>query len=250
MRAATSSILPLVLPIALMALPALAAPGEGEEKSWSGSVSLSGGHSSGTKNSFTGRLEAGAQHDWERDRARFNIDALYGRSDGEVDANAQKAFGDYRHNFTRRFFGYWNAEVGRDAVEEIKLRALTTLGPGYRLWLQDEKRYLDGEIGVGYLHESYLDGTDTRNSPQLRAAYEYRDLLGPQQVLEVSHNTEVLLPLNDVEALLVRSRISLAVPLVLEFKFKVSFDAEYQNQPALSAEKWNTKSTFGLLYEF
>ena len=58
------------------------------------------------------------------------------------------------------------------------------------------------------------------------------------------------MPLNDVEGVLLRSRVSLAVPLVLELKFKVSFDAEYQNQPAASAEKWNTRSTFGLLYEF
>jgi putative salt-induced outer membrane protein YdiY len=114
----------------------------------------------------------------------------------------------------------------------------------------EEKSYLDGETGVGYLHESYLDGTDTRNSALLRAAYEYEDVLGPQQALELSHGTEVLLPLNDVEGLSVRTRISLAVPLILELKFKVSFDAEYQNEPAASAEKWNTKSTFGLLYEF
>jgi putative salt-induced outer membrane protein YdiY len=246
----TSSISRFVLPIVLMALPALAARGEEEKKAWSGSVSLSGGHSSGTKTSFNGRLEAGVQRDWERDRARFNVDALYGKSDGEVNVNAQKVFGDYRHNFSPRFFGYWDAELGRDAVQEIKLRALTTLGPGYRIWEQDEKSYLDGEMGVGFLHESYLDGTSSRNSPELRAAYEYKDVVGPQQALELSHDTEVLMPLNDVEGVLLRSRVSLAVPLVLELKFKVSFDAEYQNQPAASAEKWNTRSTFGLLYEF
>ena len=52
-------------------------------------MALSGGHSSGTINSFTGRLEAGVQRDWERDRVRLNLDAMYGKSDGDIDTNYQ-----------------------------------------------------------------------------------------------------------------------------------------------------------------
>jgi len=175
MRATTSSLLGFILLIALAASPALSAQADDEEpeKVWSGSVALSGGHSSGTRNSYNGRLQADVQRDWERDRVRLGVDALYGKSDGDTDTDAQRAFGDYRHNFTHRFFGYWNAEVGRDSVEEIKVRVSTTVGPGYRLWEQDDKSYLDGEIGVGYLHESFYDETDSRDNATLRAAYEF-----------------------------------------------------------------------------
>ena len=252
MRATTSSLVRFILLIALAAFPALSTQADAEEevKVWSGAVALSGGHSSGTKNSYNGRLQVDVQRDWERDRVRFGIDALYGKSDGNTDVDAQRAFGDYRHNFTKRFFGYWNAEVGRDSVEQIKVRASSTVGPGYRIWEQDAKSYLDGEIGVGYLHESFYDETNTRNNAMIRAAYEYKDTVGPKQVLELFHSTEFLLPVTEVEAFLVRSDVGLAVPLVLELKLALSFDVEYQNEPAASAEKWSTKSTFGVRYEF
>ena len=58
------------------------------------------------------------------------------------------------------------------------------------------------------------------------------------------------MPLPDVEDFLVRSDLALAVPLIMDLKFRLSFGVEYQNEPAHSAEKWSTKSTFGLLYEF
>jgi putative salt-induced outer membrane protein YdiY len=255
MRSTTSSLLRFVLLIALMAFPALSSQanteeGEEEEKHWSGAVALSGGHYSGTRNSYNGRLQVDVKRDAERDRVRLGIDALYGKSDGNTDVDAQRAFGDYRHNFTHRFFGYWNAEVGRDSVEEIRVRFSSTVGPGYRIWEQDDKSYLDGEIGIGYMHESFNDETDTRNNATLRAAYEYKDTMGPKQVLEVFHTTEFLLPVTEVEAFLVRSDVGLAVPLVLELKLALSFNVEYQNEPAASAEKWSTYSTFGVRYEF
>lgn len=259
MRATIASAQSFILLIALTLLPALSAQAEGEEeekKPWSGSVDLGAGHSTGTKDSYNGRLQTALQRDWERDRLRLNLDAIYGKSDGDIDKNAQKVFGDYRHNFTKRFYGVWNAEVGRDTVENVKVRALTTLGPGCRIWERDEKSHLDGELGAGFRHESFLldsetnEKTPARNNFELRAAYEYNDVVGPSQALELSHGTEVLLPPSDIDTFLVRSRIGLAVPLVLELKFSFSFDVEYQNEPAQGAEKWNTKGTLGLLYQF
>ena len=44
--------------------------------------------------------------------------------------------------------------------------------------------------------------------------------------------------------------LALAVPLIMDLKFRLSFGVEYQNEPAHSAAKWSTKSTFGLPYEF
>jgi putative salt-induced outer membrane protein YdiY len=36
----------------------------------------------------------------------------------------------------------------------------------------------------------------------------------------------------------------------MDLKLRLSFNVEYQNEPPSGAEKWSTKSTFGVLYNF
>jgi putative salt-induced outer membrane protein len=223
----------------------------GGDEGWTGGISLGASLTTGETDSFAGNAQAKTQRELDGDRFRFGLEAFYGKSDGEVDANAQKATGSHR-----RWLGaegsrtwYWDtgAEIGRDTIQDINWRALANTGPGRRLWQAGEKRYFDLEAGLGYRHEEYRGDTDTRDDVNARVASEYSEKLGS---LEILHTLELLEPMNDPKGFLGRTDLKLSLPIIGSWKFSLRVNLEYQNDPADDAEKVNTKSSVGLEYAF
>lgn len=222
-----------------------------EDEGWTGSVVVGATLTTGETDSFAGSALAKTERELEIDRIRFGLEGYYGTTDGDVDANAQKATGSHR-----RWLGaggaktwYWEtgAELGRDTIQDINWRALANTGPGRRVWQAGEKRYLDLEAGLGYRHEEYRGDTETRDDVNARVASEYSEKLGN---LEILHTLELLEPLNDPKGFLGRTDLKLSLPIVGAWKFSARFNLEYQNDPADEAEKVNTKSSLGLEYAF
>jgi putative salt-induced outer membrane protein YdiY len=260
----------LALGALALAFAPLQATGADEEATdgWSGSLNLGGSLTTGNTDSFSGSLEATATHEWEVDSITGTAKGIYGYTDSAETANAQSLVGRYRHDWTDRFFGYAQAEGGRDAIQLIRWRALLSAGPGYRIWEAGKKRYLDAELGAGYRHEAYLRETDgrgpdpaaprpdrqeTRDDANARLAWEYLDLWG--DALEVKHNFEILLPVNDPAGFLFRTGVVFAVPISDAWFFRTAFDLQYLNTPATDQDgndlkKFDTKTTVGLEYRF
>lgn len=267
MRSRTCSQL-LALAALALALAPLQATGADEEAAdgWSGSLNLGGSLTTGNTDSFSGSLEATATRQWEVDSITGTAKGIYGYSDGAENANAQSLVGRYRRDWTNRFYSYVEAEGGRDTIQLIRWRALVSAGPGYRIWEAGEKRHLEAELGAGYRHEAYLRETDgrpnppprsdrqeTRDDANARAAWEYLDVWG--DALEVKHDFEILLPVNDPAGFLFRTGVVFAVPVADAWFFRTAFDLQYLNAPAKDQDgndlkKFDTKTTVGLEYRF
>lgn len=234
-----------------------AAPAEGEapaedeaaeDLGWTGKVVLGASLATGDVDAFSGHFEAGAERKWKKDVLRFGLNAIYGVTDGDENADAQAATSDWRHFFTERVYSYVDGEFGRDSIQEIQWRFITNAGPGWRVWMVDDKRHLDLETGVGYRHEEYDNDTPTRDDVNIRFAFEHANVLGP--VLEMVHTAEFLLPANDPEGFLARTNLTLAVPIGAGWHFSNSVGLEYLNEPAEGNEEVNIKATSGLEYRF
>ncbi len=261
-----------VLSLILLSLPAYAEEGEGDKKKWTGSVNLGIALTTGTTDSYSGNAQASAERAWESDTLTFGLDAIYGRADGDYNANNQTATTKWRHNFTEQFYSHAGLELGRDSIQLIQWHLVTTAGPGWRAWQAGEKRYLDLEAGVGYWHEEFRTFIDEDNDPLdpatglrnpdwepnstepdrdeaiVTASFEHANLIG--DALEFKLGWEFLLPVTDTNAFVTRSELVGSVPLLAGWFFRTSFAIEYQNAPAEEAEEVNTTLTSGLEYRF
>ena len=94
--------------------------------------------------------------------------------------------------------------------------------------------------------EQFRGGEPDNNLVDLRAGYEYRDVIG--EVLEIVHKTDLFAPVNDTENFLAKSEITLSVPLVGGLHFRNHARYEYVNQPADGSESSNFWLTIGLEY--
>jgi putative salt-induced outer membrane protein YdiY len=243
-----------VLSLLWLCLPAYAQEGEADGKKWTGSVNFGATLTTGTTDSFSGNAQADAERAWESDTLKFGLDAIYGRADGEDNANNQAVTTNWRHDFTERLFSYAEVELGRDTIQLIQWQLITSAGPGWRAWQAGEKRYLDLEVGVGYRHQEFLDPgrpntkEPNRNEVLTRAAFEHTNMIG--ESFEIKWTGEFLLPGNDTKAFFARSELMGSVPLVAGWFFRTSFGVEYQNEPAEGAEEVNTTLATGLEYRF
>lgn len=219
-----------------------------EARSWSGAVNLGLTNTTGNSDALALASGADAKREWEKDTLGFKLRANFGRTDGSNDIDNQSLASSWHHSFTHRFFSVTNAEVARDKIQQIEVRFLANVGPGYRVWEGDgEDRYFDLETGAGYRREQFENAPD-RDSADLRAAYQYHDQYF--ESVDVEHTAEFLLPANETSEWLARTEVVFSLPIVFDWSFRTSFALQYLAEPAPGNEELNTLLTTGLQYKF
>jgi len=109
----------------------------------------------------------------ERDLLRLYVTADYATENRVRNSNEVIGGAYYEYLITKRFFAYGRTELEYDEFENIELRATVAGGVGY-YWIKQEKQELKTRGGIGYLHESYLDDTEAKNTAQAELALDYR----------------------------------------------------------------------------
>ncbi len=122
----------------------------------------------------------------DRDLLRLYVTANYAETGDARDSSEVIGGAYYEYLFTKKFFGYARSEFEYDEFENIELRSTVALGAGY-YWLKKEKHELKTRGGIGYLHETYLDDTDSKNAAQAELALDYR--LDINSWLRLQHGT-------------------------------------------------------------
>ena len=251
---------PALVLVAALVFTAPAAADPDKKLGWNGSIGLGIAWTEGTTDSFNGNGTIQLERNWERDRFRTELLALYGEADSDTNTNRQELSAEYRHYFLKRLYGFASGGFGRDTVQRVRWRALANAGPGYRWWEGEsgEKRHFDTEFGVGYLHQEFLRSSsdtgnlqrreDARDDPLLRFAFEHANVLG--EALEIVHTGSFLLPPTSEDEFIVRSQLIASVPIAWGWAFRNTFFVEYQNEPPPEADETTFTYSAGLEYKF
>jgi putative salt-induced outer membrane protein len=142
---------------------------------------LTGGNSE-TKNlaiAFT------ADRKTSHDEIALYTNTIYARNDAagatpSVTANATQGGARYDRNFTKRVFGFGNADFQTDALQNLNLRSVFGGGLGFHA-INTSRTTLDFLGGLNYTHESYV-GLD-HNFAALTLGEELMYKLGASTVL-------------------------------------------------------------------
>ena len=117
-----------------------------------------------------GRAEANRQS--IKDLLKFYVLGEYSEEDDVRSTSEVKGGAYYEYLFSERWFGFGRFELEYDEFENLDLRASVGLGVGY-YWIKKPEHELKTRAGIGFLHESYMDGT-ANDSAQAEVGLDYR----------------------------------------------------------------------------
>jgi len=231
-----------------LALPAAAedpAPAE-PEKPWEFKIAAGISLREGDESKFNGNGDLLYKYGFTKDTLTFRALGDYGESDGDRDTENYGANLKWRHDFDGRFFWLSNTGADSDQIQGRNLRVIVNSGPGYRIWQDGDANFFDVATGLGYRHERFRGDDPNNDLLDMVAGYDYQQIFG--EAVEIVHATDFYAPVNEIEAYLVKSEITLSVPLFAGLHFRNNARYEYVHQPADDRKESNFWLTMGLEY--
>ncbi|MCB9833980.1 MAG: DUF481 domain-containing protein [Planctomycetes bacterium] len=237
-------------------LPAAPAPAKAkaektgplEPKDWNGHLAFNLGLTSGNSETFLAAVDALAQTQSSHDSYMIRFSAVYGKSEGEENANAQSLRGGWQHYYHEHLYTYLRGEVFRDRIQRIDFGALLDVGVGWVVWKESDDESFALEGGIGYRHETYEDDTESRNDITARGAVVYQDIFFEK--VDFFFTAEMLVPMNEPSAWLGRAELNWSIPVSDNWAFDNTVRFQYRNQPARDAESYDLFVGAGLKYSF
>jgi putative salt-induced outer membrane protein len=242
----------LTIALGALVLPTAAAaeepepPAEADKKPWEFKVAAGISLREGDESKFNGNADTLFKYGWTRDTLTFRALGDYGESDGDRDTENYGANLEWRRDLAGRFFWLSNAGADSDQIQGRNLRVTVNTGPGYRVWQGEENEFFDVATGLGYRHERFRGDDPDNDLLDMIASYDYQQTLG--EAVEIIHATDFYAPVNEIENYLVKSEVTLSVPLFSGLHFRNNARYEYVHEPAEDRKSSNFWLTMGLEY--
>ena len=266
LRDSKNTIRTMAVVLGLLVVASFASAAE-EDEGWTGELAVGINAQSGSTDTFSGSMDATTERKLEKDVLTGRLNGVYGTSrsrnsstNTETIQNAQSLSGGWRRNLGDRFFWASSAGLSRDNTQDRELRAVLASGPGYRFWQgeTEEVPYFDIAVGPGYRYEIYdgnTGGTVEENGDKSHfadavVAFKYFNHFFDGKI-EYTHTISGRAPMNDANAYIVDTEITIGVPLSEAWSFRTVFFAEYVGEPASDEiNNTTTRTTLGLGYKF
>jgi putative salt-induced outer membrane protein len=163
----------------------------------------------------------------ERFSVTWDAAALYGKSDGEK--NAERYATELRLDYalSERFYAFGNAGWRRDRFAGLEDRYVSGAGGGYRI-LPGPRHFLDGEIGLTYIVDRYTTG-ERQDFPSGRVFTRY--LFAFTERSRFSQTVEFLHDFGDPENYNINTETAVTAALNSYLSLKMSYSVRYDNVP-------------------
>lgn len=127
---------------------------------WSATLEAGINYKDGNTETTEARGRAELRRTSDVDLLRFYIAGDYGEADKVRNTAEVRGGAYYEHLIGERFFLYGSTEAEYDEFENLDLRFTVAAGPGY-YWIKEPNHELKTRAGLGYQHESFMNGVTT-----------------------------------------------------------------------------------------
>ncbi len=236
-------------PVPLSTLAAINPP----PVAWTGSVQAGALFVRG--NTFTDSINVGAhlERKTDQDKIAFSANYLYGSTKDHttgVSTTTQENWQTealYDYYFTKKFYGFLDAQVSKDRIAFLDLRFLPSLGVGY-IWFNGPKLTFSTEGGVAWDYEKYTNNTPTREDFSLRLAYHVNYKFN--DYVSVFHDLEYIPSVENGRNYIVNTDIGLHAKMTTHLFAEGKIILDYDSTPANGALKTDTTFLVNLGYTF
>lgn len=216
---------------------------------WSGRANLGLSLQTGNNEQDAVNADTTLKAKWGEDKHRATLKAEYNRetqnSNTVEDNRVLQAMYDYF--FTEKWFLNSIASYEQDSIENIDMRTNIGFGIGHQAFEQDDLN-LQYVLGPTYLREE-LDNGDVEDSLTARWALDY-DQRFWDDIFQLFHEHEFLLPTDDTEAFLFYSKSGIRIPIQKGLVASFEVDFEWDNAPAAGVVEDDVMYAFKLGYEW
>jgi len=162
------------------------------------------------------------------DLLKFYALASYGEQDDIRNRNEYIAGARYENLISARWYWYVRSELEYDEFENLDLRATVAGGAGY-YWLKKPNHELKTFGGLGYRHQSFMDGRNT-DDPILDLGLDYRLDIG--KYAQFTHSTLYGPSLEEFRDYRLTFDTALAIPFKSDlWRFKLGMRNDYNSDP-------------------
>lgn len=248
----------LLLGLALISPAAQAAdPAPPEDKGWESTAAAGVTLTRGNSKTFTATANVDTKRKWSKDEVLLGASAGYGkttvvnRTDNEPDEENRtvgyaKAFGQFNHLFTERFYGALRVDGLNDEIADIHYRLSIAPLAGY-YFIKKPATTLSGDIGPSWVVEK-VGEAGARGYLGLRAGerFEHKFANGARvwQSLDITPEVE------NWENYVLNFTLGASAPITKALSLQVLLEDTYDHQPSPGRLKNDVKLTAGLAYKF
>lgn len=211
------------------------AEAEAAQAKWSATIEAGLLFQEGNTDVFTARGRVELRRKSTKDLLRLYLTGEYGEENDQRNTHEVKSGAYYEYLFTERLFGYGQFELEYDEFENLDLRLSTAVGVGY-YWIKEDDHELKTRGGLGYLHETYFDGT-TEDAAQADLGLDYRLDIAPW--MQFTHSMTYYPTFDSIRDYRLISDSAFLFPLGSSEVWKLKLGAlyEYRSMPAAGAER-------------
>jgi putative salt-induced outer membrane protein YdiY len=215
------------------------------ENPWESSVSAGLTLTRGNKQSMLFSADLQTAKKTPLNEYSLGLAAAYGNQNQQDTVNNYKAFGQWNHLFSERFFGYMRGDALRDVIADLDYRFSIGPGAGY-YFIKAKHTTLAVEAGLGEEFQN-LGGADSAfTTARLGERFEHKF----SDRARLWQNVELLPQVDKLDNYVVNFEIGIEASISKSFSLKTYLDDSYQNRPAAERLKNDAKIVSGVSYKF
>ena len=231
--------------VALADIAPVDAPPEDGGTAYAGHATVSAAYTSG--NTESERLYADAELTARATRYRYSLSGKVEQREDAVlgDNTAWLAGGNYDHFFDERRFAYARTSIEHDEAKDLEQRR--ALGAGYGVQVVETARAeLTLRAGLDYVTVERLVGPG-EDYPAAGWGIKARYRPGGPK-LDLFHEQEGFWNLEDTDAVILRSKTGLRVPLIARVNASAQLNVDWERRPAAGRASTDRTLLLGLDY--
>lgn len=220
---------------------------EAQRPRWSANVEIGANYKEGNNDVLEARGRIELKRTTLDDMLLFWASGDYGEQDDRRSTAEAKGGATYEYSLTDRWFWQAKFSLEYDEFEDLDLRAIVGTGPGF-YWIKKPDHELRNRVGLGYQHESFMDGTTT-NEGLFNLGLDYR--LDLADWLRFTHTTDYYPTFEELDNYRLVVDNALIIPLADSEVWKLKLGAlyEYDSHPRPGVERLDQTYYANMLLE-
>jgi putative salt-induced outer membrane protein YdiY len=219
---------------------------------WTGSIVVNGLLSQGNTSSEQLGANLDITRRTEDDRITLGAGYLYGRQKvaGVTSTTDNNWFiaGKYDYFFTTKLYGYANARVEKDTVQNLNIRVTPGVGGGYQ-WIEAPDFKFNTEAGVSWVYEDFSTEPTPEENVSIRLAYHLEKGFDDDK-FKITNNLQYFPSVQDMHDYLLLFDAGLRVALTKTMFSEIKTEVDYDNTPAPGSKRTNVKYILGVGWTF
>lgn len=241
-----AAVLALGAALTSAALAADPVPKPEEKPKWVSSAGLNFALTEGNAQTLLVGLSFDTIKKAKEDEFLLGASLAYGKNDSVKNVETYRAYGQWNHLFSERWYGFLRGEGLHDGIADVNYRLTIALGAGYYA-IKNERTTLALELGPGYVFER-LSGVNN-DYPSVRVGERFEHKLS--KTARVWQSAEYLPDVSDFrDKYILNAEIGIEAALTDKMSLRSVLTDVYNSQPAPGRKKNDLKLITGINYKF